>query len=247
MLTRQQYLANSEAEYDPSIDYKERHLSWLLCNDKFVYVKTYSPPNEQISELDSWTQIYRDHPEISNHSAFIHYIDYTTKTTRNALRRKHEAEMVSRVLAVTPTTNRWFVTIGFDREYYRDVTAIDCINKLFTNYDWIHSAEGVMEFFTETGWRPHFMMEVVIPAEYKTRRGKVEKMTKSLVIRYIGKSAGFRTTHLIGPTDKDVDVKAYQDYHQDYLQLDKADNKAEYLRQDAEYREKNGIPAVFRK
>lgn len=243
------WITRSEKFYDPTVDYKTRHLQWLARKDNknFTLTVTRSDKVDQVSEWTHWNIVYTHHPHLTNEFAYKMYMECVTKRDRDELVRKEEKEMVAQILEVQPETRKWFVTIGFDRENYRDCTAIDCINKLLTEYDWVTSAHGVMEFYGSTGWRPHFMIGMEIPVEYKSARGNIVKMCKSNVIKLLGKSAGFRRTKLIGPTDKDIQVEPFVQRYVPYLRLDKAADKLEFLQRDEEYRQRNSIPAEFRK
>lgn len=234
--------------YDPDTDYKPVHLEWLGRKEN-KYFQEFSGKSDVFeTEYDYYYYLYMkcdNRHNITNQWVYLRYCDHLTFNDRKNYRKDQEKELVSRMFSVPTESNYWFVTIGFQRENYRDVTAIECINKFLT-YDWVLSCQLVMEFFTENGWRPHIMMKLEVPVEYKSQNNKIQKMTKYYVIHYIYKSSGFTRTGLLGGKEH-IDCDVWQDRHNAYIELDKSEDKIEYLRQDQEYREKNGIPHKFEK
>lgn len=222
MLSREERVARYMSHFDETANYKNIHLDWLAQNPNFKLFNDRSPIFE--TEYDYYKYLYNEKGEIiSNKVSFLWYMEALTKKKRQEQKRQFEKQLVESILDIPTETNSWFVTIGFIKDNYRDQLAIECINKFFT-YDWVLSCTAVLEFYTDEGWRPHLMMKVDIPAEYKTTRGRREKMTKSIVINYIWKSAGFTRKKILGGKEH-VDVKPWAAHHNPYIELDKTEKK----------------------
>lgn len=239
-LTFKQRIENYMRDFDPDRDYKPVHLEWLDRHKDFNGHGTYK---SQIfaTEYDYYSHLYKDKGHmIPNKTVYIWYNEHITQSERQRQMREYEKARVKSYLQIPTENNRWFVTLSFCADNYSDEVAIGCLNKFFT-YDWVAACEAVFEWHTESGWRPHLMMRLETPPEYTTSRGKKEKLTKSVLIRYIFKSAGWHRTGLV-MKDNFVKVDPWREGdHIKYIMLDKCDDKVEYIQSDHQYRMANSI------
>jgi len=124
---------------------------------------------------------------------------------------------------------KYFVTLGFKH----DIQIADFkkwIEK-WIQKDMVIKLKGKFEMHIDNGLQhPHFHMEIQI--DHK----------KSKVIQYIWQSAGIKK---LMESQSFIDVKPFQDYHEDYLDGLKTTEKMDNVQKDETFRKKHDIPEFY--
>lgn len=211
--------------YSPKEDYVVAHLQWITDNKNFV-CREHIVFQEGFSYLEIMNQCYynfRNSP-LLNRSAFVNYI-------MDKLHRKQaiklERTINKAVNKLEPTPNGlWFVTIGFDHALWSIPKCVKVINNIM-NMQWVVSAKANFEFFREKGTHPHvhFIIETL-----EARSRIVDKLFRS---QYVKKVVSVRNA---------VQVQPMMDYHLNYINLIKVEEKMVKVNLDREWRLKNNIP-----
>lgn len=204
-------------------DYKNAHIAWLKsCRD---FVPKY-PADYSIPYIDVMTALYGGQsgnqiPEAMAEAMFISDKAWYKKS------KKIAREIDKKVEQLEPTPNRlWFVTLNFNHATWNIKDCVKCIKNVI-GMEWVIFAKANFELFREGGEHPHCHIYL----ETKEPRSRIvdkifhPKYTKKVIF-----AKNF------------IDVKPAEDWHIDYIKLNKKDEKMEKVDLDIEWRKKNGIP-----
>lgn len=215
------------AEYDSTINYVSLHLEWIQANKNFKpkggldSVVNGKPHYE--TYYDQQAAIYRDLKD-PNHFAWICLRD-DVRWKSGA--RKDVNDQVNLMFGITKKENfpEFFVTFNFANDLFDSQKVLKDV-ALFLKLSWIQSCYGVFEYHTETGGHPHLMMIIAVN---KNSNKVKDKMLESRLAKYC-RGANF------------IDVKRAKEFHHDYVQLQKALPKSEFLEKDVLWRIEQNLP-----
>lgn len=126
-------------------------------------------------------------------------------------------------------TNQHFVSIGFSEELFTIKKFRNWWNKM-TSKASIINAKGVIERHSESGVNTH--CHIIIESPLK----------KGRLIQFIWESAGIKK--LVGDRQK-IDVRPYEERHEDYIIGDKKAEKMENVEKDRNWRKSEGLPDIL--
>lgn len=165
--------------------------------------------------------------EEKNRACYMLIIAYNLAINKQDIHKK----VLKRLTEVGKEASRkWFVTLSFKS----DMNLEDFkkwIDKWMKKI-YVLELKGVFEIHTKSGLHPHF--HFALSMNYK----------KSKVIQYLWESAGIKKIL----EDKNyIDVKELKDYHLEYIDGKKKDEKKEFVEKDIEFRKNNDIPEIYKK
>lgn len=213
--------------YEDCKDYKQLHLEWIKANRGFR-PKT-AIPVQYNSYLDYMIELY-EHTIKQQKTAYIYLKDDYNWSKRSKTVNEEVAVMFGDL--PDKSDNTFFVTFNFDEKKFKSVDVLKSVDRLYTK-SWVDSAYGVFEYYTENGNHPHFMMKLVVN-KYNKKGKLLDKMNESSLAKFTG-GKNF------------IDVKPFLKCHEDYIMLDKAIEKKEYLEKDKIWRIENNIPEYLEK
>lgn len=217
--------------FDSSKDYKRLHIEWVKANKSFR--PRTPPPLTFNSYLEYLIDVYAFTIK-QQMTAFIWLKDDYNWSKKSKSINEEVAKMFD-ADHLPNYDNTFFVTIGFNEQKFNPPAVLKALNKLFEK-DWITSAYGVFEYYSEKGQHPHLMMRLqVIESIFKKGKGKIaDKIMDSC----LGKFFDGRNY---------VDVKFWLPCHQPYIELNKCSEKKEFLEKDVLWRIENNLPAFVEK
>ena len=125
----------------------------------------------------------------------------------------------------------FFVTFNWSDSNFNKVKILDGLKKLFSK-SWIDNAKGVFEYHGLKGNHPHFHSLIQVN-KHKTVGRFADKIFQSALGKTLAKNF--------------IDIKVAQNYHIDYLDLDKDTLKQECLDKDIVWRGENGFLELYTK
>lgn len=218
--------------YKEEVDYKRLHLDWIKANPRFKpkvsMLDRYTTYLEQMEAMYYSTDAVLKH----NFTAYLYLRDdYKWKTSGAKDVNDRVAVMFGGKIEQKEPT--FFVTFNFDNSKWNAIKALSACNKLLEK-TWITSAYGVFEYHGNTQNHPHLMMKLVV-----NKYGKLGKLKDKL------KETSLCTQLMNGINF--LDIKIYQPYHDDYMQLDKALEKNQQIENDKVWRLEQGLPEFIEK
>jgi hypothetical protein len=218
--------------YNSEIDYKNLHLEFIKANPRFRpkcgLLDRYQSYLEQMQAM-----YYGNDATIKlNTTAFL-YLRDDYKWKKSGM--KDINEKIALMFGDNPEQKDpvFFITFNFDNSKWDANKAINAVNKLFEK-SWITSAYGVFEYYGSQQNHPHLMMKLVV-----NKYGKLGKLKDKL------KETSLCTQLMSGINF--LDIKLFQSYHNDYMQLDKSLEKKEQLDKDIVWRKVQGLPEFVEK
>lgn len=214
--------------FDETKDYKSLHLEWIKANRGFRPKTAY--PAMFDSYFDFMSSMYYEGTIKLQRTAFLYL-----KDDYNWLKRSRSVNTeVAQLFGDKPDTleKAFFITFNFDSKKFKADQVVKAVSKVFDK-TWVDAAYGVFEYHTETGCHPHFMMKLVVN-KYDKKGKLLDKMAESCLAKFTsGKNF--------------IDVRPFLKEHEDYLQLDKAIEKKDYLEKDVIWRKENNLPEFLKK
>lgn len=218
------------------VDYKGAHLRWLQTHKDFLpsrdvwyptddYFGSYKMPDV------TYYEVMQDIYSKSQYEQKWAFLDFKKDMLYYRQLQQVTIQMSNLVSKVDNIKGVWFVTIGFNHQTYTDKLMLGYMEKLLT-FDWIQDVLGKFEIYRTNGLHPHVHMKLET------------QLTKSKIIEKLMRCKN--GSKLILKKEM-VDVKPYLSCHDAYLAGQKTDEKMDCVRRDAEYREKNNIPHIFRR
>jgi len=207
-------------------DYKSLHLSWLKTNPQFVPKNHHDFSGEPYYEI--MLQIYKHQACNQECARRFFAADMKWKIVREG-----EIARMTKDAHKNDPLAPIFVTIGFNHQTWDIPSCVKVIENI-TTLGWIGSIHAVFELHRTNGLHPHVHM-LITPNE---------PLTKSKIIEKIWAAKGLKKVCL---KKSFIDYKIAADYHHKYINLEKTEDKMQYVLQDIEWRSKNGIPENFKK
>lgn len=207
-------------------DYKSLHLAWLKSHPQFV------PKHQQVYSSEPYyeiiIEIYKHHAcnqECARRlfAADMKWKKETDDIIRTLTKDAHKSDPLAPI----------FVTIGFNHQTWDIPSCVKVIENI-TTLGWIGSIHAVFEYHRENGLHPHVHM-LITPNEPITKSKTIEKIWAAKGLKKVCLKKSF------------IDYKVACDYHHKYINLEKIENKMEYVAKDIEWRSKNGIPENWKK
>lgn len=229
-----------EKSYVETTDYVQLHIDWILKNNKYALANA----GVYCDYYDIMSSVYKDIPSdrkcscdkidfphsLRNHTAF----KLLLSDIRLSKRSVETLQMLEKVAMEDQegSTNKYFVTIGFNHQTFTPKAALTAVNAVFRK-SFVNSAEGVFEFYRTNGEHPHIHIIMEVP-----------KMRCGMLVTKIFQSAGMSKIVL---SRNFIDVKECQLYHYDYLEGNKIEEKMECCEKDKLWREQNNLPHKIKK
>lgn len=222
--------------FEDGVDYKGAHLRWLQTHKDFLpspdvwkptdgYLGSYKLPD--VTYLEVMQDIYSNDMYLQKWA----FIDFKRDMLYHRQLQQVTIQMSNLVSKVDNIKGVWFVTIGFNHQTYTDKLMLGYMEKLLT-FDWVQDCLGKFEIYRTNGMHPHVHMKLET------------QLTKSKIIEKLMRCKN--GSKLILKKEM-IDVKSFQPYHDKYLAGEKVEAKMDCVMKDADYREKNGIPHIFRR
>lgn len=216
-------------DYDPSFNYMAAHMEWLSKNKNFIPERGLS--DYRINYYMEMAEFYNEMP--SYHETTYHYFKDDVKYF-NSKKNKSAMERANELFGVKPDEDRpatYFVTWNFEEKYFEKNKdkIVKNLNK-FLNNKWLVNGRAVFEYNTKNGNHPHIM------ALLETK--KYRKI-------YDMKDAIFQLALSKGLEKNFIDIKYAKSYHTNYINLEKTEEKHEYLAKDVEWREAQGLDEEY--
>lgn len=206
-------------------DYKAAHLAWIDRTKNFTpkYAQDYT-----VHYFDIMSQIYSRSDVSQSYAKMCYLEDKLWYKQTYAI----EKEIDKEVNKVAPSiVNDFFVTIGFNHQTWSVAKCCKAIEKII-NMEWIDSCKANFELHRENGEHPHVHFFI----KTKEPKSKVlDKLWRPKYIQDLVLSKSF------------IDIKVGMDYHLKYINLDKQEDKTEYVLRDKDWRAKNNIPNYEKK
>lgn len=203
-------------------DFKNAHLAWLKSTRDFEprYPQDYARGQ---SYMETMTALYADSriPMSMAEAMFVSDKAWYKKS------KKIAREIDKKVDALEPTPNGlWFVTLNFNHDTWSIKDCHKCITNVLA-MDWVIRAKGNFELHGEKGEHPHCH----ILLETKEPKSRIcDKIFRPLYTKKVIFKKNF------------VECEMAQDYHYNYINLDKTSDKMTNVQKDIEWRKKNNIP-----
>lgn len=221
-------------EYDEKVDFVKKHFDWIKEHKLFVpkggRMKNHTTgANLYPSYLVEMEAFYRDIHVNKNKIAYVHYKD---DVFWEAAPKKSATEEANILFGITKKEEHpaFFITFNFDENKFDSQKVLKDVSKLI-ELSWIVTCQGAFEYYTKYGGHPHFMMVITVN---KYSNKIKNKMFESRLAKYC-KGNNF------------IDVKRCQDYHNDYVLLDKSSSKQEFLHKDELWRIEQNLPHEIKK
>lgn len=213
--------------FEESKDYKSIHLEWIKSNRAFR--PKLGIPLNYSSYLDYMSEMYTQ--TIKNQKTAYLYLKDDYNWSKKSKTIKDE---VAIMFGDKPdkSDNTFFITFNFDNQKFDSSLILKATNKTLDK-SWIDGYYAVFEYHTENGNHPHLMMRLIVN-KYNKKGKLLDKMFESPLAKYTG-GKNF------------IDVRPYLKCHDDYLMLDKAVEKKEYLDKDVIWRRENNLPEYLEK
>lgn len=213
-------------EFDASKDYKTIHLEWIKANRSFR-PKCGLNPN-YINYYDQMTAYYRETLK-QQYTAYRWLRDDYMWSKKSKTINQEVAQMFGdEPINENPT---FFITFNWSEDNFKIPSILTAIKKLFSK-SWVDNARGVFEYHGLTNNHPHFMALVQVN-KHKTFGRFKDKIFQSSLAQTLGKNF--------------IDIKEAKTYHQDYLDLDKSNEKTECLEKDKVWRKSLGLLEEYNK
>lgn len=214
--------------YNPDIDYKTKHLYWIKANRAF---RPRSPiPPGYSSYYEFMIEFYHETIK-QNKTAYLLLMDDYNWSIGQTDINKEVADLFGKNQQCKDD-NSYFVTISLNPEAFNSVKVLAALNK-FNEKSYVLESYAVFEFHTENGGHPHIHLKITMD-KYKQKSKVLQKISESPLGKFV-MSKNF------------IDVKRWEDYHQEYIELDKRPEKKVYLDADIEWRKKNNLPEYVKK
>lgn len=210
-------------KYNPSMDYKSAHLSWVKSHPNFIPERTAMVGTEYFESL-----------KFLYYSVESKYVDnkFAYQLRESDIIYDDSLKLDLLPNSVTTDAPKFFVTIGFNHQTWNINTCVKVIETILS-FDWIISCRSVFELHRENGEHPHchFLMETT-------------KMYKSKILEKIWATRGIKSVCL---KKSFIDCKPAEQYHEDYINLIKQESKMKYVAMDTKWRSRHNIPEHFTK
>lgn len=221
--------------YNPTYDYISAHLYYASTHPNFTpkgipIVGTYYDLLVEQYKIETFTDTPLD--VIRARKNKLAYISYKLDLQWIEERKKIETSLIE---PTEDETKISFVTIGFNHQEFNIKACLQLIKTILNNLSIVlDGSYAVFENFRANGEHPH--------AHFKIYHNK--KTTKSTIVQtfYRAKKAKKYITN-----SNFIDVKPFMDYHNLYLDGQKAPHKMPFVEKDIEWREKNNIPHKIHK
>lgn len=220
-------------EYNPKVDYKKLHCEWVREKKGFRPKGGNPLPLMYKTYLDYLSGMYygTDATFKRNETAYLLLKDDYNWAKRSA----NVVDEVAVMFGDVPKNDNpsYFVTFNWspDCSNFNPEHAVKGVQRLFSK-SWVDNARGVFEYHGLHGNHPHFMCIIQVN-KYKKKYDFKDKILESSLAK--GLAANF------------IDIKPCQEYHQDYLDLDKSSEKQECLEKDVIWRNENNLLHEYKK
>uniref|UniRef100_UPI004047A95A hypothetical protein n=1 Tax=Mariniflexile sp. TaxID=1979402 RepID=UPI004047A95A len=203
-------------------DYKSAHLAWIYSTKSFTpkYAHDY---RADISYYEIMKQTYNN-PSCTQDMAKSFFVaDKLWHKQTFCLSKEIDKEIEK---SLPSPSEKWFMTIGFNHDTWTVKDCDKCITKIL-GMEWIKSGKANFELHREGGVHPHvhFIIETKEP-----QSRIVDKVYRPLYVKKLVSKRNF------------VEVTPMMEYHLKYINLDKKEDKMQYVKKDIEWRKKNNIP-----
>ena len=210
-------------DYDPEIDYVRLHLDFCIAHPNFNKNKYGT-----VSYIEMVRHIWAKPRKENNETAYKWLLSDLAELHGRSTTAIQSFEKQYKEMNETVSSIFYFVTINFEEESFKSETALEMINSLITK-DFVLSLKGVFEYYTETGHHPHFMCKLETLG--KVSKGRLaQKIYQTKNIRKLIKGPNF------------IQVMPFMNYHVDYLDLIKTEDKQDNIQKDYEWRQKMKLP-----
>lgn len=219
-------------EFDEKVDYRNLHLEWIDKNPSFR-PKTPFDRSMFRTYLAFKTWEYSPPEPCSNKFAYICWLDDYNFNKQKKAKSSINA-VADEMFGDGPSVefkDAYFVTFNFNEDKFVAEDVVIDLAK-FLQLSWIDEFFGVFEYNTEEGHHPHLMCRI------KVNKYKKAKLLDKLAECRLAKYCNGRNF---------IDVKPLEQYHLDYLALDKCPRKTEQLNADKEWRKANNIKEYYEK
>lgn len=212
--------------YDETKDYKKMHLEWIKANPRFRPLGGVSPnyPN-YYSEIED---LYRLTIKTNKSRYLFLRDDYMHNKTSKSINAE-----VAEMFGDVPENNNptYFVTFNWSDDNFKVDKILNALQKLFSK-SWIDNAVGVFEYYGLNGNHPHFHSLIQVN-KHKTFGRFRDKIFQSALGATLCKNF--------------IDIKVARNYHTEYLEFDKRQEKTECMEKDKLFRREKGLNDIYQK
>lgn len=219
------------SRYNEKYDYVAAHLQWIRDHPKFESKVHSTLPLvmfgkfqfEKQSYIDIMTEWYTTSSSpFLNKIAYMNYYD--------DIKWLEESKQINLTLTKKDfETNVFFVTIGFNHQEFTCIKAFELIQSILNSDKVLDGSFAVLENYRANGEHPHVHMKIYASGQ----------TYKSILIQTMIRAKHSKKLIL---AKNFIDVKAFESYHDSYLDGDKTDDKLSYVDKDRQWRLKNKIP-----
>lgn len=213
-------------EFDESKDYKTIHLEWIKAN------RSFRPKNgirlNYTTYFEDMQDLYRDGVKQQKTAYLWLRDDYQWSKKSKTINQEVAQMFGDEPINENPT---FFITFNWSQDNFKIPSILTAIKKLFSK-SWVDNARGVFEYHGLTNNHPHFMSLIQVN-KHKTFGRFKDKILQSSLAQTLAKNF--------------IDIKVAKSYHQDYLDLDKVNEKTECLEKDKVWRKSLGLLEEYNK
>lgn len=222
--------------YNPNVNYKDKHLE-LLSEKKwycpiwaFAQVKGFGSYGDMIHSMyygiDSCVKM--------NETAYMYYEDDTNAIEKRS--RKTASQEARETFGLTAVKSskypdKWFITFNWapDCSNFNIKRVEQGVQRLFMK-EYVLEARGCFEFYGSKKNHPHFMCVLKIDTTHNSidNINKFKKVIKEASLAYKLK-------------DNFIQFQAFEERHDDYVDLIKCDAKQDALDRDRNWRHEKGL------
>lgn len=142
--------------------------------------------------------------------------------------QRARAKLYDAITGATDTM-KYFVTVAFKEELFT-VKQFKTWWCKMTSKAKVLNCRGVLERYSDAGQNTHLHMIIETPFK------------KGRLIQFIWETAGIKK---LVEQKNFIDVKDYDERHEDYVNGDKRESKKEHVEKDREFRKNNEIPEIL--
>lgn len=239
-------------KYNPNVNYKDEHLAFL--SERPGYVPVWAIAQVKRCGFTSYSDMihsmyYGTEASVKkNETAYMYYEDDTravsSRKQKSATQKAMETFGLAEPKKATNYPDKWFITFNWaptaHNEKKRDKTFVEMatagVQRLFMK-DWVLEARGCFEYHGKKKNHPHFMCVLKIDQSVRTIEtlGKFHKVIKEASLASWITQKNF------------IEFLAFEERHDEYVDLIKCDAKLDALDRDRIWRDKLGLLEQYNK
>jgi len=215
-------------------DYKSAHIAWAIKHPDFV--------GESViycGKRDSYEDVLR---ALYSPLSKVGPTQAQAKSFYNVDLRSYEKQLevmkhMYALVKTVPTESTWFITLNFNHQTWSISSCLKILESIL-KFDWVIACRAVFELHRKNGEHPHIHMLLKYSPEKPKENNKSKLLEKLWAVKDIKK---------VILNKNFIDVDPGFDYHIQYINGDKIEEKMKGVALDREWRFANGIPHLFEK